>query len=97
MSTSAFETYLKKVEADYRRGIATEHTYRPALKSLLETLLPDTNALNDPRHIECGSLLPRERPRLARNGSIMQESLAGPAAAAAPFGCAPRGTRTRST
>ncbi len=32
MSTSAFETYLAKVQTDYRRGIATEHTYRPALK-----------------------------------------------------------------
>jgi hypothetical protein len=31
MTTSAFETYLAKVEADYRHGIATEHTYRSTL------------------------------------------------------------------
>lgn len=55
MSTSAFETYLKKVEADYRRGIATEHTYRSAIETLIETLLPGTDASNDPRHIECGA------------------------------------------
>jgi predicted helicase len=55
MSTSAFETYLTKVEVDYRHGIATEYTYRSTLKTLIETLLPGTNASNDPKHIECGA------------------------------------------
>jgi hypothetical protein len=55
MTTSAFETYLAKVEADYRHGIATEHTYRSTLEALIETLLPGTDASNDPKHIDCGA------------------------------------------
>jgi hypothetical protein len=55
MSSSAIETYLTNVRADYRHGIATEHTYRPALKILIETLLPGTEASNDPKHIACGA------------------------------------------
>jgi hypothetical protein len=55
MTTSAFETYLAKVEADYRHGIATEHTYRSTLEALIESLLPGTDASNDPKHIECGA------------------------------------------
>jgi hypothetical protein len=55
MFDPAFETYLGKVEADYRRGIATDHTYRSALETLIETVLPGTDASNDPKHIECGA------------------------------------------
>ncbi|MGD0753211.1 MAG: DNA methyltransferase, partial [Dehalococcoidia bacterium] len=55
MSNSAFETYLTNIGADYRHGIATEYTYRPALKILIETLLAGTEASNDPKHIACGA------------------------------------------
>ncbi|MCF7818510.1 MAG: hypothetical protein K9M54_11580 [Kiritimatiellales bacterium] len=30
----AIRKYLSEVEAEYRRGNATEHSYRPALKTL---------------------------------------------------------------
>ncbi len=53
--TSPFETYISKVEADFRRGIATEHTYRSALENLIESLAPGVDASNDPKHIECGA------------------------------------------
>jgi predicted helicase len=54
MSTP-FETYLSHIEAAYRRGNATEHTYRPALKTLLEALSAGVQAANDPKHIACGA------------------------------------------
>ena len=37
------------------RGDATEHTYRPALKTLLESLGEGLVATNEPRRIECGA------------------------------------------
>lgn len=37
----SIKTYLKQIEDNLRAGNATEHTHRPALKSLLEaTNLP---------------------------------------------------------
>jgi hypothetical protein len=47
--------YLARVEADLRRGDATEHTHRPALKSLLESLDPRITAVNEPRRAACGA------------------------------------------
>ncbi len=38
MSEAALRSYVKAIETPYRAGSATEHTYRPYLKSLLETL-----------------------------------------------------------
>ena len=56
--------YLKKLERDFAVGNATEHSHRPALKSLMELLIPDTVATNEPRQIECGApdfVVTRER------------------------------------
>jgi len=50
-----FEAYLKKIEADLKSGKATEHTYRPALEMLLESLADGIDAANDPKHIACGA------------------------------------------
>jgi len=50
-----FEAYLKKIEADLKGGKATEHTYRPALEMLLESLADGIDAANDPKHIACGA------------------------------------------
>lgn len=47
--------YLASVEADLRRGDATEHTHRPALKSLLESLDPRITAVNEPKRAACGA------------------------------------------
>lgn len=58
--------YIRAVETALKRGDATEHTHRPALKSLLESLRSDIVATNEPRRIECGSpdfvILQREIP-----------------------------------
>ena len=52
---TSFDTYISKVEADYRKGIATEHTYRSSLENLMEALGRGIQVSNDPKHIECGA------------------------------------------
>jgi hypothetical protein len=54
MSTSNFKTYLTALEQALKAGNATEHTHRPALKSLLEALGgQEIRATNEPKQIEC--------------------------------------------
>ncbi len=55
MSETVLRDYLGKVERDYKRGIATEHSYRGTLKDLLETLNSNITATNEPKRIECGA------------------------------------------
>ncbi len=43
--------YLKQLENDLKAGNATEHTHRPALKSLLESLVTGVTATNEPRRV----------------------------------------------
>lgn len=52
---SAIADYLRKIEAALKAGNATEHTHRPALKTLIEALRQHVTATNEPRRIECGS------------------------------------------
>lgn len=47
--------YLRKVEAAHAQGNDTEHTHRPALKALLESLDPRIVATNEPKRIRCGA------------------------------------------
>jgi len=47
--------YLTELNKQFQTGIATEHTYRPVLKSLLEALLPDLTVVNEPTRIKCGA------------------------------------------
>lgn len=47
--------YLQTLEANLRAGDATEHTHRPALKALLESMAPGTLAVNEPKRVECGA------------------------------------------
>jgi hypothetical protein len=50
-----FSDYLAKAEHAYRAGNATEHTYRPYLKALLEQLGTHIIATNEPRRVACGA------------------------------------------
>ena len=52
---SAFETYIKKIEEDFRRGNATEYTYRGSLEYFIESFAKGIDASNDPKHIACGA------------------------------------------
>lgn len=47
--------YLKQIAAAYQAGNATEHTHRPALKTLLESCQPNIVATNEPKRIQCGA------------------------------------------
>jgi len=47
--------YLRGIEQTYRNGNATEHTYRPNLKDLLEALFPGVTATNEPKRVIYGA------------------------------------------
>ncbi len=49
------KAYLNQLDQHHKAGNATEHTYRAALQSLLETTLPDIAVTNEPKQIECGA------------------------------------------
>ena len=52
---AAIKSYLKSLSDAYAKGDATEHTYRPALQTLLQAVLPGINVTNEPKQIECGA------------------------------------------
>ena len=51
MTTNLVHTYIQSLEKELSAGDTTEHTHRPALKALLESLNPDIIATNEPQHI----------------------------------------------
>lgn len=50
-----FTTYLRSLQKDLSSGKATEHTYRPALKTLVESVQRGVRATNEPKREECGA------------------------------------------
>ena len=48
MAKRPFDEYRLSLEKALKRGDSTEHTHRPALKKLLESLYPGTTATNEP-------------------------------------------------
>jgi len=52
---SAFAEYLASIKKELDCGVATEHTYRPALKTLLEAYGQGIAATNEPKRISCGA------------------------------------------
>jgi len=49
------QKYIDDVTRQFKTGIAREHAYRPALKNLIEDIMPNVTAVNDPAHIQCGA------------------------------------------
>ncbi|MHC1731339.1 MAG: type ISP restriction/modification enzyme [Bacteroidales bacterium] len=47
--------YIDKVNARYRSGISTEHSYRSDLLSLIESLVPGIVITNEPKRVACGA------------------------------------------
>ena len=53
--SNSLSHYLKTIESSLRVGNATEHTHRPALKTLLESFDLNVTATNEPKRIACGA------------------------------------------
>ena len=51
MTSTSIHDYIQSLEKELAAGNTTEHTHRPALKALLESLNPDITATNEPQHI----------------------------------------------
>lgn len=47
--------YLDKITQRYQLGNATEHTFRGDLQQLIESIVPDIAATNEPKRIKCGA------------------------------------------
>ena len=47
--------YIKEIDKIYRQGNATEHSYRHALKALLDNVTTGLSITNEPKHISCGA------------------------------------------
>ena len=50
-----FKEYIKELDQLYQVGNTTEHSFRGALASYLQALLPRFVVTNEPRRIECGA------------------------------------------
>ena len=65
MNEAALKRYVADIEKDLKAGQATEHTYRPTLKGLLEALVPGIVATNEPKRVACGApdyIITQQRP-----------------------------------
>jgi predicted helicase len=49
------EQYIENINKRYKLGNATEHTFRGDLQQLLESLVPDIRATNEPKRQSCGA------------------------------------------
>ena len=57
MAATPLQNYLKRLAQEYKTGVTTEHSLRPALVELLSSL-PELNRfriINEPKRIECGA------------------------------------------
>ena len=67
MKKDCLKQYLLDLNQQYKTGVAREHAYRPALKVLMQSLLPKMVVTNEPAHIECGApdyIVSREKDHL---------------------------------
>lgn len=49
------QQYLDNINQRYQLGNATEHTFRGDLQNLIESLVPDIRATNEPKRQKCGA------------------------------------------
>ncbi len=53
--TAMINTYAQNVSALFKTGVTTEHSFRGYLQTLLESLLPNYMAVNEPKRSACGA------------------------------------------
>src|SRR5271157_3544487 len=51
MTIDAVHAYIQSLDKELAAGNTTEHTHRPALKTLFQSLSPSITATNEPQHI----------------------------------------------
>ena len=49
------QQYIDSINKRYKQGNATEHTFRGDLQQLIESLVPDIRATNEPKRQTCGA------------------------------------------
>jgi len=49
------QAYVTGLQKEFASGIAAEHAYRPALKTLIESVADKILAVNDPKRQTCGA------------------------------------------
>ena len=49
------QQYLKNIDERHKLRNATEHTFRGDLQQLIESLLPEVQATNEPKRQSCGA------------------------------------------
>jgi predicted helicase len=49
------QQYIENINAKYKLGNATEHTFRGLLEQLLESITPEIRATNEPKRQQCGA------------------------------------------
>jgi len=49
------QDFLSAVQAVYKTGQATEHSYRAAIGGLVDALSDDITAINEPKRVKCGA------------------------------------------
>ena len=54
-NTDRVIAYVQEIKKYKSTGEATEHTYRPALRDLLQSLGQKVTAINEPKRVECGA------------------------------------------
>lgn len=69
MTPSPIDIYRRQIERELQAGNATEHTHRPALKTLIESLAPGLTATNEPKRVECESPDLILSPNVARSST----------------------------
>jgi predicted helicase len=47
--------YIQSISSRYKLGNATEHTFRGDLQQLIESLVPEIKAINEPKRQSCGA------------------------------------------
>ncbi len=52
---SKISEYITSINKRYRLGNATEHTFRGDLQQLIESLIPEIRATNEPKRQKCGA------------------------------------------
>ena len=49
------QQYIDNINAKYKLGNTTEHTFRGLLEQLLESIVPEIRATNEPKRQQCGA------------------------------------------